>query len=351
MRTNNLRIKPYFTIIAHSSDLIELRAGVWNHISFTIQDDTNSGQLYQFIKALDGSRSLSEITKSLDMARSEAESIVDYLLELNVLEKDASTAFDYYTDIYTPAFKSKQKTPEECQKKKIYIISESELGNNIKIALENNCQLSNLVTIDSQHAMFKILSSNDTSWLHNALHFEEILQHFEVLQDGFIVMALEHINPIFIKKLNRIATALNLPWIHAAFDGPFLFIGPLFETEKTACYECFETRIGMNLREYHSYQKYKAAIVENKIVKHAEFPMNGVLHALLISHLTLEILNYVLTGCGFTKNKVLSIYLPTMEIAFNEFLKVSTCQNCGSQPHRDDAQLYFDVQGLLKEAQ
>lgn len=351
MRNNNLRIKPYFTIIAHSSDLIELRAGVWNHVSFTIQDDTNSGQLYYFIKALDGSRSLSEIAKSLDMARSEAESIVDYLLELNVLENDASTAFDYYTDIYTPAFKSKQKTTQECQSKEIYIISDSELGAEIQESLASKCQLSNVVNLGNQHELFKILNNNDTSWMHNALLFEEVQQQFEILKDGFVVVALKHMNPIFIKKFNRIATGLNLAWIHAAIDGPFLFVGPLFETEKTACYECFETRIGMNLREYHSYQKYKEAIVENKVLRHAEFPLSGALHALLISHLSLEILNYVLTGCGFTKNKVLSIYLPTMEIAFNEFLKVSTCQNCGSQPHRDDAQLYFDVQGLLKEAQ
>jgi hypothetical protein len=104
----------------------------------------------------------------------------------------------------------------------------------------------------------------------------------------------------------------------------------------------------MNLREYSSYQKYKSAIVENKILSKSAFPMQSALNSLMISHLTMEILNFALTGCSFTRNKVLSIYLPTMEMTFNEFLKVSTCKNCGSQPHRDDSQLYFDVQGLLQ---
>lgn len=350
MDTKNIRIKPYFTIIAHSANYVELRAGVWNHVSFTIQDDTNSGYLYKFIKALDGSQSVSQIAKYLEMPRSEAESIIDYLLQLDVLENDASTAFDYYTDIYAPAFKGKQKTDEEINNKKIVIISDSNLGTEIEDSLSDRANLSNIEIINAQHELFQVLNNQDTSWMHNALLFEEILQQFEVLKNSFIVVVLENMNPIFIKKFNRIATALNIPWIHAAIDGPFLFIGPLFETHKTACYECFETRIGMNLREYNSYQKYKTAIVENNIIRNSEFPMGGVLRSILCSHLTLEILNFVLTGCSFTKNKVLSIYLPTMEITFNEFLKVSTCQNCGSQPHRDDSQLYFDVQGLLKDA-
>ncbi len=351
MIDKNIRIKPYFAVIAHTADLIELRAGVWNHVSYTIQDDTNSGLLYQFIKALDGSRSLYEIAKSLEMPRSEAEGIIDYLLQLNVLEDATSTAFDYFTDIYTPAFKFKQREFEATKNQKIYIISESTLADEIKKNLQDKALLANIEIIDAQHELYQLLSNNDSSWMHNALLFEEMILNFEVLKDGFIVMALENINPIFIKKFNRIATSLKIPWIHAAIDGPFIFIGPLFESQKTACYECFETRISMNLREYSSYQKYKSAIVENKVLKNSEFPMRGVLNSLMISHLTMEILNFALTGCSFTKNKVLSIYLPSMEITFNEFLKVSTCQNCGSVPQRDDHQLYFDVQGLLKEVQ
>ncbi|MBA3537315.1 MAG: TOMM precursor leader peptide-binding protein [Tatlockia sp.] len=351
MIDKNIRIKPYFAVIAHTADLIELRAGVWNHVSYTIQDDTNSGLLYQFIKALDGSRSLYEIAKSLEMPRSEAEGIIDYLLQLNVLEDATSTAFDYFTDIYTPAFKFKQREFEATKNQKIYIISESTLADEIKKNLQDKALLANIEIIDAQHELYQLLSNNDSSWMHNALLFEEMILNFEVLKDGFIVMALENINPIFIKKFNRIATSLKIPWIHAAIDGPFIFIGPLFESQKTACYECFETRISMNLREYSSYQKYKSAIVENKVLKNSEFPMRGVLNSLMISHLTMEILNFALTGCSFTKNKVLSIYLPSMEITFNEFLKVSTCQNCGSFPQRDDHQLYFDVQGLLKEVQ
>lgn len=351
MIDTHIRIKPYFSIIAHSSDFIELRAGVWNHVSYTVQDDSASGILYKFISALNGAMSVADIAKSLNMARSEAEGIIDHLKQLDVIEHSASTALDYYTDTYTPAFKNKQVDKNEACNKKIYVISESKIAEEIRDTVLGKTPLINVEIINFNHELFKILNNVDQSWLHNALLFEEIIEKFSSLKDSIVVLALEHINPIFTKKFNRIATALDIVWIHAAIDGPFIFIGPTFEPYKTACYECFETRVSMNLREFNSYQRYKSAIVENTIHRKSEFPMQKLLASLMINHLVMEIMNYALTSCCFTKNKVLSIYLPTMEITFNEFLKVSTCHNCGSMPHRDDSQLYFDIQGLLKEEQ
>lgn len=201
---------------------------------------------------------------------------------------------------------------------------------------------------DTENLLLKELINGEESWLHNALQFEEALLKYQFLKNKFVIIAFDSINPILAKRFNRIATALDITWVHAAIDGPFVFVGPTFIVNQTACYECFETRVGMNLREYSSYQKYKNAIVNNKIIKQAVFPMQAVLSNLMISHLIMEVLNFILTGACFTKNKVLSIYLPTMEIVFNDFLKVSNCQNCGSQVHRDDHQLYFDVQKLLQ---
>ncbi len=348
MTNKNPRIKPHFSIIAHTPDSLELRSGVWNRVSYTIDDETQSGKLYQFLQLLDGSLSLSDITKSMQITRSDAEGIIDHLQQLNVLEDGSSTAFDYYTDIYAPAFKSKQLPHEKITSTTIYVLSNNELGLEIKESLSLKTPLNNIELINKNHEIMEVLVNSDESWMHNALQFEEVLQKFTFLKNSFLVMAFDHINPVLAKRFNRIATALGIAWIHAAIDGPFVFIGPLFVTNQTACYECFETRIGMNLREYHSYQKYKNAIANDQIIRQSAFPMLELLRNLMISHLMMEVMNYVLTGCSFTKNKVMSIYLPTMEIAFNEFLKVSNCQSCGSQIHRDDHQLYFDVQGLLK---
>jgi len=343
-------IKPYFSIIAHTSDSVELRAGVWNKVSYTIDDDTQSGKLHQFMTLLNGSNSLSEITKITQMSRSDAEGIIDHLQQLNVLEEQSSTAFDYYTDIYAPLFKSNQLSDTAIAEKTIFILSHDDLGTEIKQNLLSKTPLQNIEVIGQNDLIMNVLIGHEDGWLHNALQFEEVIQQLHFLKDSFVVLAFDHVNPVLSSRFNRIATALNISWIHAAIDGPFIFIGPTFQPSLTACYECFETRVGSNLREFSSYQKYKNAIAAGQITKQSSFPLQALLRNLMISHLMMEILNLAVTNCSFTKNKVLSIYLPTMEITFNEFLKVSNCQSCGSQLHRDDHQLYFDVQALLQGA-
>jgi thiazole/oxazole-forming peptide maturase SagC family component len=273
-KINNKRIKPHFSIIAHTPDSVELRSGVWNRVSYTIDDETQSGKLFKFMQLLDGSHSLSEITQLAEMPRSDAEGIIDHLNQLNVLEDNSSTAFDYYADIYAPAFKNKQLPNDEILIKKIFILAnDDDLGMEIKQNLTFKTPLSNIELISTSDAVMEFLISNDESWLHNALQFEESLEKFTILKDQFVIMAFDHINPVLAKRFNRIAHALDITWIHAAIDGPFVFIGPTFQKHQTACYECFETRVGINLREYNSYQKYKNAIANNQIIREAVFPM------------------------------------------------------------------------------
>lgn len=48
-------------------------------------------------------------------------------------------------------------------------------------------------------------------------------------------------------------------------------------------------------------------------------------------------------GSRFTFNKVLGIYLPTMEIAFHEILRLPQEAVRGPFPNRDEQTLYFDM--------
>jgi thiazole/oxazole-forming peptide maturase SagC family component len=341
-------IKPYFSIIIHSANAVELRSGVWHQTSFSLTDETESGKLAQFIQLLDGSKTFSEVLYITSMNRSTGEGIIDHLRELDVIEIKPVSAFDYYTALFTPAFESSKQNIVEGFYKKVLILSHSHLGQEIKKSLIQHTQLSNIDLAPEN--LSQILSATEDEWLYNGLKFENVVQQFSDLKDSFVICAFDHVNPVFSNRFNRIAIALGIPWIHAALDGPFIFIGPTFIHPHTACYDCFETRVSMNLREYQTYQKYKNAIANHHIVRHSTFPLQNMLLNLMISHLTLEIVNYLITNNNFTKNKVLSIYLPTMEITFNEFLKVSNCPTCGTAKNRDDHQFYFDVQKLLQVA-
>ena len=98
----------------------------------------------------------------------------------------------------------------------------------------------------------------------------------------------------------------------------------------------------MNLRESASYQRYKRALVERQ-VREGRLPVEPAIAGTLASLTALETLNFALTGSSFTVNKVLAIYLPTMEFTFNEVLRAPSCTACSPLPERDDTELYFDM--------
>jgi bacteriocin biosynthesis cyclodehydratase domain-containing protein len=202
-------------------------------------------------------------------------------------------------------------------------------------------------SVPDDDAALRVLGDPDMSWLADGLEFAERMQAFESWRDHFLVVVQQVIQPHQFGIINRVCLALGTPWLHAAFDGPFLFVGPTIVPNRTACYRCFETRVGMNLRESASYLRYKATVAEGRC-RHGRLPAEGILGAMLCSHAAWEAMNYVTTRNAFTAGKVLSIYVPTMEFVFNDVLRVSGCPDCGSLPERDDRELYFDLRTVLK---
>lgn len=346
MFDQKIKIKPYFSVIAHNENNIELRSGIWNHISFTIKDDTNSGQLYSIIKLLNGENCLRDIAMKTKISQSQIEKIMDHLDQLDVLQGKSETAFDYYTDLYASGFQYYKKTPDDICNQKIYILSDQKQDQSIEKFIREHIAFNPLKLL-SEDAHLNHLLYEDQNWLNDPILFEKAMTPLNYLKNQLVVMVFHSVDPVVSMKFNRIALALSINWIHAAIDGPFILIGPTFEPKNTACYECFELWISMNLRENESYRRYKNALIENKIMRRSEFPMKTLLINMMNTHLSLEILNYMLTKCNFTKNRVMSIYLPSMEICFNDFLKSSFCSHCGPITHKNDHQLYFDVQAYL----
>jgi thiazole/oxazole-forming peptide maturase SagC family component len=193
----------------------------------------------------------------------------------------------------------------------------------------------------------RTIADNDSSWLFDGIEFHARMTVFESWQDRFVLFASSAINPFHYKVLNRASLEYGFPWMHAAIDGPFLLIGPIFVPRRSACYECFEQRVTMNLRDTARYVSYKNALVERQI-KHGVVPVEPILQAMLASHAALEIVNFIRTSYSFVIGKVLSIFLPTMEFAYSEVLRLPCCPACSPVAERDDTELHFDVTALMK---
>lgn len=337
------RIKRQYTIVGHGLDVVELRHGVWNPTSFTLTDESGSGHLYQLLVALDGSVSTADLAQRTKVPRSEVEALIDHLDQLGVIETSAQNALDYYLDTLVPAL---QRPSVVATPRTTILIGDRAMTAELKRYIAD--QTGTALQVPSpDDSILALLNDKDDSWHWNGTTFHEKAKAFTPWQNHFIVTIESTVHPIRLRNLNRLALEAGTPWIHAAVDGPFLLIGPTFVPGKTACYQCLESRILMNMRESENYLRYKRALVEGQ-VKEAQLPVLSAMMGVLASHTALEVLNFQRTGCSYTKGKLMAVYMPTMEFAFHEVLPVPGCRACGSSGLRDDQELYFDLRSLLQ---
>ena len=343
----NLRLKRHYSIIAHSPDVAELRYGVWNPVSFTVTDDSASGHLFRILSQLDGRFSVAEIAAAEGIPQSDVESVVEQLAELKLLEDQSTHALDYYLDHISPNLlvheaKSKESPPS------VVLFGDLEVSEHIARILSSSSLHDQYNVLAADASLRSLLFECGKSWIFDSLDFEEGVRPFAQWRERLVVFGVTTVNPLEMRALNRISLHYRSPWIHAAIDGPYLFIGPTFIPFRSPCYECLESRVVMNMRESASYQRYKSALVEGRAAGTGA-PLDTVLGAMLASLTAFEALNFLLTRTSFTVGKMLSIYLPTMEFAFHEVLRLPGCPACSPAPERDDQELYFDVRALLED--
>jgi thiazole/oxazole-forming peptide maturase SagC family component len=349
MKKTAFRIKSFYTTIIHSPDEVELRSGIWNPISHFLRDDQKSGHLASIIHALNGEDDVKSMAQKLNVKRSEIESLLDHLNSIQVLEKGSSSAFDYYLNVAAPTFQHYHENPAHQTKRPILLLGDQCVTKPIQ-DLINKSFGENKISVEVLHdEEWKTELLREEDWLYDPLQLEKMRERFASWKGAFVVLATRHVEPLVASYLNRLAHELHFPWLHAAADGPFVLVGPLFAGGAGPCYDCFEKRVSMNMRDHAQYQKYKAAASQGQVFsKKAEGYEQVILHY-LTSLTTMEVMNFYLTGCSFVKNKVHSTYLPSMEISFSEVLQLSNCVTCGTLLRRDEHQLYFESESLIEK--
>lgn len=333
-----MRIKPTYSVISHDPNTVELRSGVWNPQSFTLVDHSGAGRLTALVRGLDGTRDRAELAKQTGVTRTELEALIDHLEQLSVLEHGPSTALDAFLDRTAGGGAQIEQVAIDV----VRVLGDGASATQVAGLLGEHEQL-RLLTPDDHARQLEILDDCPLEVLEDGLAFERFVESFEDWRGCLLVHVSDTVHPLRLAVLNRLALALELPWIQAALDGPLLLVGPTFVPGSTACFTCFETRVVMNLREAASYQRYKQALANASGVAATRAGCGGVLSALLAAHTALEGVNMAVTGTTSTVGKVLGIYLPSMEMVYSEVLRLPGCPSCGSVPERDGAELYFDV--------
>ncbi|QTE00113.1 TOMM precursor leader peptide-binding protein [Streptomyces cyanogenus] len=337
------RVRRTFSVIGHSPDVVELRTGVWNARSYTLTDDSRSGKLFNLVSGLDGTLSRRDLAKREGVSRVEVEALVDHLYGLDAIEEEPRSALDAYLDDMAALGGPGERPAAEG----VVLLGDAELCERTAALLP--AELAPDIRIPGpDHPVRARLESLPPSVLHDGLAFGEAAEVLRPWAGRHLLLAERTIDPVRAQLLNRLTRAAGISWTYAAIDGPFLFVGPTMIAGRSSCFECFETRVTMNLRESASYQRYKEALARSAVLA-GEPPLYGPVASLLCSHLAMEATNYLACGTTFTVEKVLGCYLPSMELSYQEVLPLPGCPGCGAVPERDDQTLHFDPRTWLED--
>ena len=115
-----------------------------------------------------------------------------------------------------------------------------------------------VVTVDAERQT--ALTSQDFTLSEDPLRLREELASFKEWQGGLLVVASLTVHPILLRNVNRICLHHGIPWVHAAADGPYLLVGPTFTPKRSSCYECFESRVAMSMREERELPALQASL-------------------------------------------------------------------------------------------
>lgn len=340
------RINRAFSIIAHSHSYVELRKGVWNSFSYYMQDETESGKLYEIIKSLNGEVSIADVAKLADLSVNQVREIVDILNKNGLLETESCSAIDFYLDSVKPLV-----TKNKVLSKDVLLLGDQVISVDIKRHLSDFSLEHDVDIFCEKRNLRELFIGDDPAWVYDEVKKKEFVEKFSSWKNYFIIFTTKNLDPLLLQYFNYVAIELGLSWVFAAIDGPMLFIGPTFTQNETACFECFEKRVVMNLGNSSNYIEYKKSLACSYDTNQASDTTLSVTRGLLATHVSLEAINYILTGSNHTVSKALCIYLPTMEIVFNEVMKLSGCSACGVLVNSPLRQMNFDIDYLLTEAE
>ena len=340
------RIKRHFSLIIHGPDHVELRSGGFNAVSHFLRDEDKKGNLAAILQRLDG-RPIRDVAREVGVARAVVEDLVDHLHQIGAVQEGPEHVLDAYLDRLFPSLRSRDTGL--AARMPVTLIGGDAMSDMIHEAVSELLPDADVMILGADHPTMRALDALTLSRFDKGLDGSTIAEEFQDLKGRLLILPQIPIDPHRALVVNRLALLLGCPWLWGAADGPTLFVGPLTVPSASACFQCCETRVTMNLRETTSYQRYKSALAEGQVRK-APLKIETALQHILAGHLALEAVNYLITGTTFTIGKTLSLYMPTMEFCFHDILRLPGCPACGPETFVEEPELYYDMRAILGTA-
>lgn len=136
-----------------------------------------------------------------------------------------------------------------------------------------------------------------------------------------VLILLKHINLALLRNINEVLE--NVPLFIGFLDEPFMMFLSIIP-KQTACWNCFEQRMLAFVKDsslYERFIKINFSDIDSETYN---------LHFIHLLHMGLqEIFSWNLLQMSKFMGRCMFIYLPTMEIHFQDINKIPSCPSCG----------------------
>jgi len=161
-------------------------------------------------------------------------------------------------------------------------------------------------------------------------HLKAIEAHQQRLAPyACVVVCLSAPHVSLLRNLNRVLIRLEKPLVAGLLDGPFLHLLSTSAAE-TGCFECFEHRLLARLEDTVVYQRFvEAGRLSPCGLRELRSTVSTPILHMLVSGALAEAFLFATLGMLRLAGRVVSIYLPVLEIQVEDLLRVPYCPACG----------------------
>ncbi len=209
--------------------------------------------------------------------------------------------------------------------KKVLLVTDSNYIE--KIAIDMSKEIGLELDILDKDMIFNIMHANLTQKLDALSRMDTIKKYGDFFKDYSAIAVCQYrLNILFLRNINEVCIENGTQLIISALDGPFVHMTAL-KPPKTADFDSLEQRILARLEDHTLYRDFTNIDVHTRCKENkAYIPILTLLLSMCISEA------YLVSNIGSSKfeGRLLSIYIPTLEIQVQDILKIPTSNAMGN---------------------
>jgi thiazole/oxazole-forming peptide maturase SagC family component len=336
----------------HQEDEIRLRRGVWNYVEAIVSLRDQPAKVRSFFqnvldRLLAGQEvAVAELVANADMTTEESRSFQTMFDEI------ARQGFLYSSDeaILAKTIASLLGGKTTWMEKistvsaPVLFVTDTQSARDMALATAEKIGLP-LRALDA--SVIDALSKADLTTRTDAVEYETTFEKFRphFLEYSCIAGVFLSPNISFLRNLNRLLVTLEKPLVLGLVDGPFASVSATV-AQQSGCFECYEHRLLARLEDmsvYYRFVKETAAQPGRDQPGNAFSPISNILTSGVLAEAAL----FASVGLSRLAGRVVSVYLPLLEIQVQDLLRVPYCPACGHVSQNQMSEMYIASQAVM----